>query len=101
MRTIAWSGRSLTQLKSAVDYLAARDLGGAQKLERQILDTIIGLARRPIGRPGHRPGTYEKIVPGTRYVIVYTLGEGALGVTRIFHMSQDWTSWSSGADEGD
>ena len=89
----------MIQLKSAIEYLAARDLSAAQKLESQILDTIIGLARRPIGRPGHRTGTYEKIVSGTRYVVVYTLGEEALGVARIFHLSQDWTSWDPGPDE--
>jgi toxin ParE1/3/4 len=94
MRIVFWSGEALTEFKSALDYMAARNLPAAQKLERRVGDTIMALAARPIGRPGHRPDTYEKRITDTSYVVVYELRDGPIDELRIlhlYHMAQDWT----------
>ena len=70
MRTVAWSGRALADLVGAIDWLA----------------------RRPIGRPGKQPDTYEKRVTDTPYLFIYALSEAGgdeqIHVIRLFHMAQ-------------
>lgn len=102
MRTVVWSGRGLVQLKAAIDYLAERNLVASQRLEARIAETVANLARRPIGRPGHQPETYEKRITDTPYLIVHELvggPEGDLRILRLFHLSQDWTGWKPGPDD--
>jgi len=93
MRAVVWSRRALLELTHAIDYLAQRNLAAAQRIELRILETTEKLAARPIGRPGKRPGTYEKLVTGAPYLIVYALTDGAGGgqvqIIRLFHTAQD------------
>jgi toxin ParE1/3/4 len=93
MRAVVWSRRALLELTHAIDYLAQRNLSAAQRIELRILETTEKLAKRPIGRPGKQPGTYEKLVTGAPYLIVYALTDGANGgqvqIIRLFHTAQD------------
>ncbi len=93
MRAVVWSRRALLELTHAIDYLAQRNLIAAQRIERRILETTEALSKRPIGRPGKQPGTYEKRVTETPYLIVYALADGADGgqvqILRLFHSAQD------------
>ncbi|WP_312597149.1 type II toxin-antitoxin system RelE/ParE family toxin [Brevundimonas sp.] len=93
MRTVIWSRRALLELTHAIDYLAQRNLPAAQKVEARIIETTQKLARRPIGRPGKQPDTYEKLVTGAPYLIVYALADdgegGQVQIIRLFHTAQD------------
>jgi len=93
MRAVAWSGRALADLVGALDYLAQHNLAAAQRIEARILDTVDKLSRRPIGRPGKQPDTYEKRVTDTPYLLIYALsqagGHERLQIIRLFHMAQD------------
>jgi plasmid stabilization system protein ParE len=93
MRTVAWSGRALTDLVGAINYLAQHNLPAAQRTEARILETVDRLARRPIGRPGKQPDTYEKRVTDTPYLLIYALsqaaGEEQIHIISLFHMAQD------------
>jgi plasmid stabilization system protein ParE len=92
-RPVLWSGKALVQFDAAIDYLAAHNLEAAQKLESRILETVAALSRRPIGRPGREPETYEKKITGTPYLVVYELDGKiieSLRILRLFHTSQDW-----------
>lgn len=93
MRAVVWSGRALLELTRAIDYLAQRNLPAAQKIEARIIETTEKLARRPIGRPGKQPDTYEKLVTGAPYLIVYALADdgegGQVQIIRLFHTAQD------------
>ncbi len=93
MRQVVWSDWGKRQYRSAMMYLIPRNPVAAGKLAAQIRATIEGLAERPIGRPGHAPGTFEKIVPKTRYIVIYELMGDELHIHRLFHMSQDWRGW--------
>ncbi|CAN5332231.1 hypothetical protein BH10PSE1_BH10PSE1_19210 [soil metagenome] len=102
MRVVAWSGEALAQFKSALDYLASRNLPAAQTLEKRIIETISALAVRPIGRPGHQPETYEKRITDTPYIVVHELADradGDLRILHLFHMSQDWTNRNGDPDQ--
>ena len=81
---------------------AKRDLGGivahvaqdnpvaAAKLF-QIMDSAAQRLRTfpSLGRPGRFPGTREMSVAGTRYLIVYDVGEELVTVLAIFHTFRD------------
>ena len=102
MRAVDWSETAIDQYESAIDYLAERNPDAAERLAERIQTTIEGVARRPIGRPGQREGTYEKAVLRTAYLVIYTLvggSEGELRILRIYHGAEVWTAWSPGPDE--
>jgi toxin ParE1/3/4 len=42
------------------------------------------------GRPGRKPNTRELIISGLPFVIIYRVGQEAVGVARILHTSQQW-----------
>jgi plasmid stabilization system protein ParE len=96
VRTPRWADDALDQFDLAIDYPAARSPAAASDLIDAIDQTVALLAERPVGRPGEWPGTFEKPVRGTRYIVVYSLesdADGVLHILRIFHSSQDWTRW--------
>ena len=102
MRAVRWSNAALDQFDTAVAYLTERNAAAADDLADRLAATIKALAKRPIGRPGYREGTYEKVVLKTPYVIVYSLfggPDGDLWIHRVFHTSQDWTGWTPLPDE--
>ncbi len=102
MRSVRWSDTALDQFDNAVGWLTERNPAAADRLADRLEETVAGLSRRPIGRPGYREGTYEKAVLGTEYVIVYSLIGGpddALRIHRVFHSAQNWTGWSPLPDE--
>lgn len=95
MRTAVWSFHALDQYANAVDYLAERNEPAAARLVLKVRNTMDGLLKRPVGRPGQVAGTFEKIIPGTSYLLVYELAGDELRVLRLFHMRQDWRTWAS------
>ena len=102
MRSVRWADTALDQFDSAVAYLTERNPEAADRLADRLEETVAALARRPIGRPGHCEGTYEKTVVGTAYVVVYALiggPDGELWVHRVFHTAQNWTGWSPDPEE--
>jgi toxin ParE1/3/4 len=102
VRAVRWSATALTQFEAAIAYLAERNALAADHLADRLEETVAALAKRPIGRPGYRDGTYEKSVLKTPYLIVYSLfggPDGELWIHRVFHTSQDWTGWTPHPDE--
>jgi toxin ParE1/3/4 len=102
MRSVQWSDAALDQFEHAVAWLTERSPVAADRLADRLEETVAALTKRPIGRPGHREGTYEKAVLGTDYVIIYSLiggSEDGLRIHRVFHTAQNWTGWSLLPDE--
>ena len=97
MRRIIWSPRAAAAYRREVlDYLELQGEPAVRRVAGDIERTIEMLAQRPIGRPGRISGTYEKLVIGQPYIIVYALtpsddgDEDNLVVMRIVHTSRDW-----------
>lgn len=90
MRTILWSQAALTDFEDTAAYLAARDLQAARLVTGRIDAAIRQLAEMPSGRPGRVPGTYEKSVLRTPYIIAYTVADRMIVNLRVIHGNRDW-----------
>jgi len=102
LRTVDWSETAIDQYENAIDWLAERNPEAAERLAERIQATVEELARRPIGRPGQREGTYEKAVLRSAYLVIYSLvggPEGQIRILRIYHTAQNWTAWSTGPED--
>jgi toxin ParE1/3/4 len=69
-------------------WIAKDNPHAAREVLRSILAMIAQLERFPrLARPGRVDGTYERVVPGTRYIIVFELWNEppALVVTAVAH----------------
>ncbi|MPZ29433.1 MAG: type II toxin-antitoxin system RelE/ParE family toxin [Rhodospirillales bacterium] len=82
--------------REVLDYLEKQGEPALRRVRGDIERAIEVLSQRPIGRPGRVSGTYEKLVIGQPYLIVYSLlpsddgGEDDLVIMRIVHTSRDW-----------
>lgn len=89
MREISWSSDAVDDFDAAIDYIRSENGTMAIIVAERIDDAIQLLARRPIGRPGREPGTYEKSVKQTSHIIIYSLTENHVNIARIIHAAQD------------
>ncbi|WP_245479700.1 type II toxin-antitoxin system RelE/ParE family toxin [Hansschlegelia zhihuaiae] len=52
-------------------WIADENPAAAERVLDRIDKTIRGLADFSTGRPGRLPGTFEEIVPGLPYIVIY------------------------------
>ena len=92
MRTILWADRALVDFNRQIEYIATTSPKGARLVTERLHKTINNLARTASGRFGRLAGTYEKVVPKTSCVVVYTKDDAAKTITivRIIHTSRHW-----------
>jgi toxin ParE1/3/4 len=97
LRRVIWSARAAAAYRrEALDYLEQQGEAPLRRVRADVERAIEMLSQRPIGRPGRLSGTYEKLVIGQPYIIVYSLlpgdegGEDDLAILRIVHTSRDW-----------
>lgn len=89
--TIVWSARALRHLARLRDFIATDRPSAAQEIALTILSSVDLLAEQPsLGRPGRLPGTRELVVPGTPYLVPYTVRGNRLEVIAVFHGRQRW-----------
>lgn len=96
-RRVVWSDCAATELKSQVRYILQYNKDAAEKILRLIANAGNQLGERPIGRPGSKTGVYERVMPGSPYVLVYSLEiPGVVTILHVFHCAQDWQSIMNG-----
>ena len=49
-----------------------------------------------IGRMGHVPGTRERVVTRTPYLIVYRIREKRVEILHVYHGKRNWQAQSEG-----
>ncbi len=91
-RRVIWTEDATADFDEQLLYIAQDNEEAAQRIHTRLTEAAGKLGISPTGRPGHEPGTYEKVVLGTPYIIVYQLSEEApvVHVLRVFHGSQNW-----------
>ena len=79
-------------LDDIVKWIAKDSPEAARRVLEKILQTIEQLAAFPrLGRAGRARGTYERVVAGTQYIIVFELWTkpSAVVITAIAHAARD------------
>jgi len=67
---VVWARRARTDLRKLVAYIAEDSIQGAELVATRILEAAKSLAQMPrIGRPGRVPGTRERGVGRTPYIL--------------------------------
>ena len=92
MRSYRFAPAAEAALNRQIDYLLEKGAGQAARRIELRLRSFIGttLCRFPfIGRHIPTRGVYETWVPGTKYVIWYTVTDDAVNIAMIWHASQD------------
>ena len=86
-----WTRSARSDLSSVHEYVSPYDRQGAKRLIRRIREVAEQLCSFPdLGRPGRVPGTRERVVPGTPYLIAYRVGPDTIDVTGVIHGSRQW-----------
>ena len=89
---VRWTQRAEDDLLHICDFTADH-FGGAQarRLADAIYETAASLQEMPNrGRKGRKSGTREMLISGLPFVIIYRVGQEAVGIARILHASQQW-----------
>jgi plasmid stabilization system protein ParE len=94
MRQVVWSAAARQDYFDILRYVADSDPVAAEKIADIIEKTGYQLGVHSTGRPGRVVGTYEKSVPGLRYVIAYAItsqdGQETVSIVRVIHTSRNW-----------
>jgi len=90
MPKLVWLESAETDLDNIADYIAQDNVVAAIDVYLQVKESSKGLLDHPkIGRPGRVKGTRERIVMGTKLIIIYRLTD-RIEIIRILHGSQRW-----------
>ena len=87
---VEWSGEALDDFDGAVACLAGRDPRIARLVADRVGAACEALGRRSTDRPGRVPGTLEKSVPRTSYVVAYAVRGDTVAILRVIHAARDW-----------
>ena len=91
-RSVYWSAEALGTLDRIFAYFGEDDPDHALNLIAELEAAADKLGQLPTGRPGRMAGTFEKSLPGLRYILVYVLDtatpDGALTISRVILTSQ-------------
>jgi toxin ParE1/3/4 len=93
-RSVEWSSTAVDDIESQIVYIASDNLAAAQRVSTRIRATGAALGQITTGRPGRVGGTYEKLVTGLPYIIVYAItkdsGHETVSILRVIHAARDW-----------
>ena len=88
---IRWLRKALQNLDQEAEYIAKDDPQAARLVVQRIYHTVSLLRDNPaLGHPGRLPGTYELVIPKTRYILPYRVRPQLqrIEILRVFHSSR-------------
>lgn len=94
-RRVVWSVQARDNILEITAFIAAEHPAAARRVLGRISQQGQALGAFATGRPGRVAGTYEKIVTGAPYIIVYQI-RGAKGtpetvaISSVFHTARNW-----------
>ena len=84
--SIRWTTVAGEDLLAIVDFIERDDRAATEAMVQRIDDAVTGLVRHPgLGRLGRVPGTRERVVTGTPYLVAYRIQDGDIQVLRVLH----------------
>ncbi len=88
-KLLEWSPRSLRNIESTRDYIAADNPVAAQAVLDAIRRAADGLRSFPmLGHVGQRPGTRELVMVKYHYSLIYRLTPKKIGIVAVVHQSR-------------
>ena len=94
MIEVIWTKPAEKDLENILAYVAGESLQGANTIASRIEKTVSVISRFPLGaRPDRETGSYERVVSGLPYLLIYDLvevpGDGLRAeVLAVFHTSR-------------
>lgn len=94
MTAIRWTEPASDDLLGIVEWLADRQPAVAGPVGRRVLAAVETLRDHPKrGRSGRSPHTWELVIPGLPYLVIYRLGPDnppTVNVLRVLHGAMLW-----------
>jgi len=89
---IRWTQRYLNELSAIAAYIAEHNPQAATRVVAEIHGkTWQLLSANPfIGRRGEIKGTRELVIPGTPYIVAYSVRESEIDVLFVQHGARQW-----------
>ena len=88
---VIWGRRAKLDLRELVAYIAEDSIQGAELVAKRILKAAGLLAQMPRGgRMGRVPGTRERVVHKTPYILAYRIVSGRVRILRVYHGARKW-----------
>ncbi len=98
---IQWEKDALLDLEEIRFYIDADKPSVAQKVVKQIIQSVGNLRAQPLmGRPGRVPNTRELVMSNSPYIVAlmsnspyivaYMVDHGVIFILRVLHTSRQW-----------
>jgi toxin ParE1/3/4 len=88
---LVWSRAAMRDLDELAAYIGMESERASELVEGRIHKEAKLLSQFPrSGRIGRAPGTRERVVGSTRYIIVYRIVSGRIRVLRVYHGARKW-----------
>ena len=89
---ILWSPEAIGDLVSLRAYIAEDDPAAARGVVLHIIHNVEQLLPNhpQMGRPGRVPGTRERVIPKTPFLVPYRLQRNIIQILRVHHGARRW-----------
>ena len=88
---VVWTRPALRDLEAIGDHIARNNRRAADRVVKRIRDRTPDLAQYPLlGRTGRVAGTRELVIPDTRFIAVYRVGDDQVEMLAVFHAARRW-----------
>jgi addiction module RelE/StbE family toxin len=88
---LQWEPEALDDRRSILEFISADRPLAAISVDDLIVEAACSLKRFPYkGRGGRNPGTYELVIPNTRYVAAYRIEGDTIVVLRVVDGARRW-----------
>jgi toxin ParE1/3/4 len=88
---VTWGRRARRDLNELIAYIAEDSLQTAELVAARILKAAELLTAMPrSGRTGRVPGTRERVVSKTPYILAYKIDSSQVRILRVFHGARKW-----------
>ncbi|WP_375452739.1 type II toxin-antitoxin system RelE/ParE family toxin [uncultured Devosia sp.] len=90
MLDVQWTDEAVKDLAELLDYIAFDNQGAAERLNRQLDQSIRVACEFPSGfKPGRIAGTRE-IVAHPNYIVVYRVSEERIEIVSVLHARREY-----------
>ena len=88
---LVWTRTAIAIRRAIFKRIAPEDDAAAKRLVTRLRNRANSLEKLPRqGRAGRVPGTFELVVSGTPYLIIYSIEADEVRILTILHHAQRW-----------